>query len=234
MGSGEFIGDDDPDGGTRLDPDRRRFVEKNIGLAYKFAGKYKGFLPNHYDDILGESFRGLVRSAIDYDPKINEKFSTYAYSWMMSYVLLYMEKINIISVPKYLRYQRKVEKSKRHRLAPLAISVMEMSQHGESSADNVSSRFPDPLESAAKSEEVAWLNSQIDSLDDRSRFVVRQRLEGASLRDVGNSIGCTRERVRQLESLAYAKIRRAGCKIGLDRQLGREVDNRSRYDHGPD
>jgi RNA polymerase sigma-32 factor len=56
-----------------------------------------------------------------------------------------------------------------------------------------------------------WLGQALQGLNDRERFIVterRLREEGRTLEDLGGELGLSKERVRQLESGAYAKMRR--------------------------
>ena len=55
------------------------------------------------------------------------------------------------------------------------------------------------------------LESAVASLDDRERFIVEQRLmadEETSLAEIGRQLGVSRERARQLEARAKAKLKK--------------------------
>lgn len=56
-----------------------------------------------------------------------------------------------------------------------------------------------------------WLVSAMQALNDRERFIVRERRlrdEPRTLESLGQELGLSKERVRQLEAAAYAKMRR--------------------------
>jgi RNA polymerase sigma-32 factor len=56
-----------------------------------------------------------------------------------------------------------------------------------------------------------WLVSALSSLNDRERFIVRERKlreEPRTLESLGEELGLSKERVRQLEAAAFAKMRR--------------------------
>ncbi|ETX15172.1 RNA polymerase sigma 70 [Roseivivax halodurans JCM 10272] len=57
-----------------------------------------------------------------------------------------------------------------------------------------------------------WLLSAMNALNDRERFIVRERKlrdEARTLESLGNELGLSKERVRQLEAAAFQKMRRS-------------------------
>ena len=57
-----------------------------------------------------------------------------------------------------------------------------------------------------------WLVSAMQSLNSRERFIVAERKlkgEGRTLESLGEELGLSKERVRQLEAAAFAKMRRS-------------------------
>ena len=55
-----------------------------------------------------------------------------------------------------------------------------------------------------------WLVDALGALNDRERFIVRERKlreETRTLESLGNELGLSKERVRQLEAAAFAKMR---------------------------
>ena len=55
-----------------------------------------------------------------------------------------------------------------------------------------------------------WLHGAMDILNDRERLIIRQRRlteEGATLESLGNELGISKERVRQIENRALEKLR---------------------------
>jgi RNA polymerase sigma-32 factor len=56
-----------------------------------------------------------------------------------------------------------------------------------------------------------WLLAALASLNARERFIVTERKlrdEGRTLESLGEELGLSKERVRQLEAAAFAKLRR--------------------------
>ncbi|MFZ7091561.1 RNA polymerase factor sigma-32 [Primorskyibacter sp. 2E233] len=57
-----------------------------------------------------------------------------------------------------------------------------------------------------------WLLTAMSSLSDRERFIVRERKlrdEARTLESLGNELGLSKERVRQVEAAAFAKMRKS-------------------------
>jgi RNA polymerase sigma-32 factor len=57
-----------------------------------------------------------------------------------------------------------------------------------------------------------WLVSALNALNERERFIVRERKlrdEARTLESLGNELGLSKERVRQLEAAAFAKMRKS-------------------------
>lgn len=63
------------------------------------------------------------------------------------------------------------------------------------------------------------------ALTDRERWVLSERAEGRSLTDIGNDLGLTRERVRQIEAEA---MRRVGAPAGRSLADAHEVEREER------
>ncbi|MEM6391038.1 MAG: sigma factor-like helix-turn-helix DNA-binding protein, partial [Pseudomonadota bacterium] len=56
-----------------------------------------------------------------------------------------------------------------------------------------------------------WLVTALNGLNERERFIVRERKlrdDARTLESLGNELGLSKERVRQLEAAAFAKMRR--------------------------
>ena len=56
----------------------------------------------------------------------------------------------------------------------------------------------------------AWLGLALDGLNSREQFINRERRlreDGSTLASLGDSLGISKERVRQIENAALAKLR---------------------------
>ena len=76
-------------------------VEKNRKLAYKIANEFKN--PSSEDkDILQVAFTGLLVAINRYDPKLNNKFSTFAYYCIKGEIQHYIRDNKLIKIPRWL------------------------------------------------------------------------------------------------------------------------------------
>jgi RNA polymerase sigma-32 factor len=56
-----------------------------------------------------------------------------------------------------------------------------------------------------------WLVEAMGALNERERFIIRERKlrdDARTLESLGNELGLSKERVRQLEAAAYVKMRK--------------------------
>lgn len=194
-----------------LTDEQRSMVEKNWPLARAYANRTKPHHP-HFDDIVSEATRGIAKATESYDPKIS-KFSTYATYWMWSYVKTYLDRTDSIPVPRRLKHGGKLKQADRDGCGRDAARTMGLKREDPEALGEVCSRSsPSPLDAMIEHEDLVWLDNQIDAMDERSRVVVRRRLEGDSLSAIGRDLGLTKQRVQQIEKQAIEAIREAAAK----------------------
>lgn len=66
---------------------------------------------------------------------------------------------------------------------------------------------PSPLEQLTQDDDVHALRAAVERLPTRSRLVMRERMQGRTLRDVGIAVGISRETVRKEELAALYRLR---------------------------
>lgn len=80
-----------------------------------------------------------------------------------------------------------------------------------------------PLDHILRRDAVAAVQWALGQLNPRSAHIVRQRMDDQTLETIGNELGLTRERVRQLEKIAMDRLRVILLAAPTRRAPGRET-----------
>jgi RNA polymerase sigma-32 factor len=160
------------------------------------------------DDLEQQAVLGLIRSADGFDPERGLRFGTFARWWVRTFLDDYVVRNARVVRPP-------LGKGRGKRLNEIRMVSFDQPAGGEEQsplADMIPDEAPLPDEGATiaidgetTSERLA---AALAALDRRSRAVVEGRfLEGALLRVVGERLGISKERVRQIESAALKRLR---------------------------
>ena len=81
------------------------------------------------------------------------------------------------------------------------------------SLEDDSAQAAETVENALDTEQLReWLLTAMNSLNERERFIIRERKlrdEARTLESLGQELGLSKERVRQLEAAAFTKMRKS-------------------------
>ncbi len=187
-----------------------RLVECNLRFVVAYAKRYRGHGVS-FLDLIHEGNLGLIEAARRFDPTRNVKFITYAVWWIresMMHVL--SDQMRAVSFPP------KLFSSLGHGGEDVSLSepLEREGQNGRALADVL------PLDQAPIDEEIMRqadaheLTEALRDLDGKEREVVRLRYgleddEPRTLQQIGDRLHLSRERVRQIEAIAKAKLRRS-------------------------
>lgn len=182
----------------------RECVHRNAAgymlLAYKEARRVR--LPAHCDpdEADGWALLALADAARLFDPSRGNQFSTYAVHALRRRLWQYARKEwDRLECERALGVQPGYGDGD--------------GTHGASdfTADPLATapaRGPSPEEEAVRREAPAVVGRLLASLGERERRVLVMRAEGRTLAEVGEAIGTSKERVRQLIVCSIAKVRR--------------------------
>lgn len=98
----------------KLTKDREHYINDNVKLVHYLIRRYFFHYVNtpEYDDLFQEGCYALTLSAINYDPELGNKFSTYCVPTILGYMRRYIrEKTNTIKLPRDL-LDKKVQLNK--------------------------------------------------------------------------------------------------------------------------
>lgn len=154
-------------------------VEENIGLVHKWARRYYRYaqtIPTvDYEDIFLEGVYGLLKAIDKYKPQ-KGSFSTYATIWIKQ------------SIRRFLQKEKAQLKGRGY------LPVQDEDEE-QMTLEDVS------LEEPVPSPDIEELERKIEyaNIPQRSKDILKMYfLEGLSLREIGEKIGLSKERVRQL------------------------------------
>lgn len=227
---------------------RDRMVRANVRLVAMLARRYRHptltFL-----DLFQEGTLGLLRAVEKYEPERQVKFSTYASWWIWQQLGRTADTQGaLIRTPVHWnqlrrrigRAQDEGEAGEALRGSPEGIDPTRLDAMTQGfrfvSTDTPSDEDERPLEAILAGSEASpetqvlhtslgkHLESALEELPAREGFIVRHRFglgseDSQTLEEISAHLGVSRERVRQLESRALAKLREVCGARGLQEYL---------------
>jgi RNA polymerase sigma factor (sigma-70 family) len=163
-----------------------RLFNANLGLVYEMRRRSR-FTNAEHDDLMSEGYWALFQSVRNFDPWKGFRFSTYACNAILRGFLAVV----------------KAETRKKERLADYA----------ERNPPVESDVARQPKGSLATDRLARALDTNLAELTDTERFVLERRYLGtrrarpATLESIGRLIQVSKERVRQIQGSALAKLR---------------------------
>lgn len=191
-----------------------------IKIALQVANGYK--LP----ELIQEGNIGLIRAIKKFNFKTGCRFATYSYWWIKQEMLQFFKKnASEIRLPEYIQLKkqrlkkkmridltesdiREIDKQSKMGRVVMSVDAYDyenrvkfLEKMGEDTTTEIDKRI-----TIKKLIEKSGLSPQ-------ELKIILARFDGETLLDIGNSLGCCRERVRQIEGIAVQKLRDAYTKL---------------------
>lgn len=192
--------------------DLERVVEENKGLVYKVASEFHAD-SEYFQELVQIGYIALIEAYKRFNIGFGYKFSTYAVYYIRGYIMKFMRKFT---------YARMI------RIPDHAFSDIKKLQEY--------SRTVYSFETPVRDKEALTLGDTLiadDIMDDRERIASMQKIledlykvlnlkekiilemryfEDMTLNEIGKILGVTKERVRQIENKALAKMQKQAIK----------------------
>lgn len=160
---------------------RSKLVDSQLRWVFRIASKYTGQgveLP----DLIQCGNRVLLLCVDRFEPERGIRLST----------------LVGFSVKRAL-HQIANRQAKKHSVAPVSIERVPRQMLTDKAT-------PHPEDATARIELIEQVQQAIQSLPPRDRLVIRARMQGRIYRDIGEEIGVSTERVRQITEQAHEKL----------------------------
>ena len=187
---------------------------QNMKLIDKIIRRYGG--AEELEDLRQESYFGIVKAAELWKPEKEKAFFTYAGFWIRSTISRYMEECGgVVRIPSYKRaligryyrtrnsYRVRFGRDPSDRELCAALDITK-DQLKELKKDIQAARIRMQHEQLS-----AELWSCVDDLEPRESAVIRSRYgneQALTLKECGENLGVSPERVRQVEAAALRKL----------------------------
>jgi RNA polymerase sigma-32 factor len=219
-------------------PSLELLVRSHARMAYSTAYKYASN-PEHVRDLAAQGMIGLMTAATKFSLDKGTRFATYARWWVLTEITNNLSQVTAqIDLPArtFMDVRRgKAEGGDKDRAHMAVFGAQHLdapiSSEDESmtAMDYLVCPKPTPEQATEQNSNAAYFEEKLAKamsvLTDREKDIVTRRKLAPvpeTLEEISADIGVTRERVRQIESRALGKLKRALTELGFSLSMLRE------------
>lgn len=190
------------------DESRNELVNRNMGFIYQRAirfcknGKYVS------EELIGEAVIGYMIAIKKFDISRNFRLNTFADQWIRNRILQFVcYEDHLIPVPRSVtkKSSQKTQDAAKNAHRKFSSLSLENSDEYHQLVDARQILDQNAIERIDRV--VRRTFQEIDTLPERWKAIILDRLEGKILKDIGQKHGITKERVRQIETQAIEYLR---------------------------
>jgi RNA polymerase sigma-32 factor len=209
-----------------------KLVTSNLRFVVKIALEYRNYGCS-LKDLIQEGNLGLMTAVKKFNPHKGTRLITYAVWWIRSFIQEFILKTkgfvkrNSKALKRHLFYRDKAEASlpDAEKVRPLPPALNQaptdlsldtpIGEEETTHLDTLRDLNPGQEEAIADAQERAIVKNKVNRalalLNEKERFIIEKRImaeEPLSLRFIGERLGLSRERIRQIESAALKKLQK--------------------------
>lgn len=204
-----------------------KLMRRHMPFCISVARQYR-FHPCDQEDVLQQVVFGAIHAAKMFSPNINAQYTTYAINWMKAFAKRYVdEHSRTIRLPgnKMLAFGRAMKTRKNGKEIEDKVEKFALEVFNETSTVPIDSTlrnsehltYADVIKGGDQRNEMRLddelLRRHIADLPERQRRVIRMTYgidsgECATLREIGDVMGITYERVRQIRDAGLENLRK--------------------------
>jgi len=178
-------------------------VKHNLRFAVLIAVRFKEICNLPLDELVSAANIGLMEAAKNFDPMVGSRFIRYAVHHIKRSIRIEISKQNQVWLPR-----NKWRKGERLSYTPLDAPI---SEDGDCFLDILPDTGPTPEEVVERVLCSERVRKGLEKLRNRDRLILNQYFgfDGPSktLQQIGNELGLTKERVRQLRNEALGRMK---------------------------
>jgi len=168
-----------------------------------------------FDDVLQAARFGLIRAAATWKDGKGASFPSHAFDAMDGWIMRFMNQQRRQTGWAYAPTAKQKAEGMTGMVREVVVTAWPTNEEGEH-LDVADSREPDLDGDIHRARQRSIVMAAMSN--DRERFILASMLDGKTLNWIGDQLGVTGERVRQIQALIMAKARQAAVASGAASQ----------------